>query len=982
MQHPTNPESIPFHDPATARTRLESVQSQFSAQLLPSFLLLLADSPDPDWTLNQVERWLAADAEALGRFESQRHLLHYAVTVFGHSRYLGETLLRNGDLLASLGRQNSLLKNRSREDFHEAWARFRARSSISNSEPDVAVLLARFKRREYVRVLLRDVLKMAPLAEITQEISALSDVLIEEALRDATGRLQARYGAAQHLDPAGRRVETPFAVLALGKLGGQELNYSSDVDLLYVYGEEESAAGTTISHREYFVRLGQEVTRTLSRVTQEGPVFRIDMRLRPQGAEGELALSRRQMLAYYSETAQDWELQALIKMRFAAGDETLARECIRGVQPFVYRGAADDPAANFSARFTAIETALEARDRMIAKYRPGVATNTIDVKLDRGGIRDIEFLAQCLQRVHGGRELWLRSGGTIFALQKLHDKSHISGRDYQELTTAYEFFRQVEHRLQLRMGQQTHRLPSEPRELEIIQRSLADHAVLQHGSAPLGEALRQQMAAVSEIYWRIVHHHQRRLQEQSAESQFELSSRHDGEGELPYRAILDRLAQDAPQLFALTQNTVPGSLRRRNLQRFLGSIFTSSTRYAILLRHPEAFPQALNIFEASGCLTDVLVQYPEECVTLAEMAQYQEPVATGYLFAPPSRWESAMPDPVFQFAATSNSSHAEKLALLRRHYRHLSFVNGVRDLTESRPVYQSLSAQSATADDAIRAAFTMAGQPDGMAILAMGRLGTGEFDFFSDADLVFFRDESLTYEAAKKAAERIVHALAAYTREGLLFPVDTRLRPRGAEGELVLPTSAFAAYCQREAEPWEALSYTKLRFVCGFAGIAADARDSAETLFARIQHDGGFAASVHGMRKRLEGLESEKDWKRSPGGIYDIDFLTGFLLIQSGLLKKDGSLRDRLWRLADAGAITNAEAGLLDHATELLRTVEHVASLVTGRAQAWLPASDAALASTERWATEILRQPFPQGVTSAVLEAMASVRQIYEQRLG
>jgi glutamate-ammonia-ligase adenylyltransferase len=964
--------------------RLDSLRGLAPGAVLSSLVALLAESPDPDWTLNQLDRWLARSPEIISLFEQHPPLLHYAVATLGHSRYLGETLLQNPDLLPGFLREDCLQRSRSRDEFHEAWARFRARSLTPTAEPDIAWLLARFKRREYVRILLRDVLHRATLADITGEISALSDVLIEEALREATSKLNKKYGPAQHLDEKGRAVPTPFAVLALGKLGGNELNYSSDVDLVYVYGEEKTRPGAAISNREYFVRLAQEITQTLSRVTQEGPVFRIDMRLRPQGAEGELALARRQMLSYYSETAQDWELQALIKVRYSAGDEALARECLRGVQPFVYRGAAgSSTAGDAGERFAAIETVLQARERLVAKRRPSpVATSTIDVKLDRGGIRDIEFLVQCLQRVHGGREVWLRSRGTLFALQKLHDKDHLSGHDFQELTSAYEFFRQVEHRLQLRMGQQTHKLPSLPEELRSIERAMAGHPLLQHSSQRLEEVLQERMTVVSEIYRRIIHHQQWRQQEENEQSGFELSARREAVGELPYQVMLDRLAQDSPQIFAAAQDAEAGSLRRRNLQRFLSAVFTSSARYAFLLRHPEALAPAMQVFDTSGFLTDVLVQYPEECATLTAMGGWQTREGlSGYLFTPPSRWEAATADPVFQFVATANTTDAEKLALLRRHYRHLSFVAGVRDLMELRPVYQSLSEHSAAADDVIRAAFTLAGQPQGLAVLALGRLGAAEFDVFSDADLLFARDESLPHQAAQKAVEQIVHALAAYTREGMVFPVDVRLRPRGSQGELVLTPAGFAAYCRGEAQSWEALTYTKLRFLCGSTSVGQEVSRAIEGSMTRFQDDPGFAASVNEIRSRLDQIDPDANWKSSAGGIYDVDFLTGFLLLKGRLAKRDGSLRDRLWRLAEAGLLTKAEAGDLDHAAELLRTADHVASLVTGRAQKWLPSAEHALAATERWASEILRRTFPGGLADALEEAMGRVREIYRRKL-
>src|SRR5205085_6083886 len=181
-------------------------------------------------------------------------LAHYAIAVFGHSHYIGKTLVRNSDLLQTFIREKKLDRSFSHDEFSEALARFRSRSF----ERDVSLLLSRFKRREYVRIMLRDVLKLAPLAETTGEISALSDVLIDEALREASSRLQRRYGTPEHLDAEGRLVETPFAVLSLGKLGGNELNYSSDVDLMYIFGDGEEAADITIANREYFIRLAQQ----------------------------------------------------------------------------------------------------------------------------------------------------------------------------------------------------------------------------------------------------------------------------------------------------------------------------------------------------------------------------------------------------------------------------------------------------------------------------------------------------------------------------------------------------------------------------------------------------------------------------------------------------------------------------------------------------------------------------------------------------
>jgi glutamate-ammonia-ligase adenylyltransferase len=326
----------PFRDAALAEQNLARIRARLPAAACDALPNLLADSTDPDSALNLLERLCAVAEEPVLKLFARstprdQALLHYVIELFAHSQFLGETLIQNPDLLHTLAREKNLDRSHGREDYREHFARFASRSL----ETDVSLLLARFKKREYVRIVLRDVLGIATLAEVTAEISALSDVLIEEALRTAAADLQKRYGAPHSLDAQGRAVEPAFTVLSLGKLGGNELNYSSDIDLLYLFGDGEPREPKETTNREYFIRLAQQVTETLGKVTAEGQVFRIDLRLRPQGREGEPAIALSNAQRYYSERAHDWELQALIKVRHSAGDVALAREFIRGVQPGV-----------------------------------------------------------------------------------------------------------------------------------------------------------------------------------------------------------------------------------------------------------------------------------------------------------------------------------------------------------------------------------------------------------------------------------------------------------------------------------------------------------------------------------------------------------------------------------------------------------------------------------------------------------------------
>jgi glutamate-ammonia-ligase adenylyltransferase len=445
---------------------------------------------------------------------------------------------------------------------------------------------------------------------------------------------------------------------------------------MYIFGDGEAPPDAAISNREYFIRMAQQVTEILSRVTREGPVFRIDLRLRPQGGEGELAISLAHALQYYANEAHDWERQALIKVRYSAGDSALAREFIHAVQPHVY---------SEQVNFAAIKTALMAREKMHARRHQLPALEppdeSINVKTDAGGIRDIEFLVQCLQRVYGGGEPWLRSGGTLFSLQKLHDKGHVSGKEFHDLTAGYEFLRQLEHRLQLRQGQQTHRLPQEECDLRILQRSMEGYVPGEYRTTDLVTLVERRMVAVADIYRRVIYQQQSRKQQEAPDAPFELRGSVElGAAEQSNRQILERLATDSPVLRQAATRPDLSLQARANLFRFLWSAFTSSERYAAVLRSPEAVIRALALFEASDYLTDVLVRHPEEVTALADLARVPSRIGSGYLFESSLGTGRAAADPVFAYLADSPAPYGEKLSLLRQHFRHRIFSAGAHDI--------------------------------------------------------------------------------------------------------------------------------------------------------------------------------------------------------------------------------------------------------------------------------------------------------------
>ena len=955
-----------FRDPETAARNLALIRKVLPPAVYGPLPPLLATSPNPDGAVNQFLRLAEGESTELFRLlEKHPFLIHYAIVVFGYSFWLGETLIHNPDLFQGFIRGKSLDRTQSREEFQENFARFRSRSF----ETDTAALLARFKKREYVRIMLRDVLGIATLAETTAELSGLADVLIEEALRESHSQLQHRFGTPQELDKEGRTVDSRFAVLSLGKLGGNELNYSSDIDLLYLYDGGREPEGTEISNREYFIRLAQQTTEVLSRHTREGPVFRIDLRLRPQGNEGEPAIPLPHAVYYYSHVAHDWELQAMIKVRHSAGDMPLARELLRAVQPFVYQE---------DLNFIAIETALQTREKMGSRRRqralkqPG--EGTIDVKLDRGGIRDIEFLVQCLQRVYGGSESWLRSRGTMFALQKLHDKEHMGGKDFHNLTSAYEFLRNLEHRLQLLRGQQTHRLPQSRAELQSLARSLTREGT----AAPTPEEflahVRRRMAAVAEIYQRIIHQEQSQ-QLRGDQPEFELKPELPVTLENSYSLMMQRLAIDSPQLREIAGRPEISQHARRNLERFLSSAGTTSERYGAVLHSPDAVERALDIFEFSEYLTDILVRHPRE-VSLLDNIGKRTTAEGAELFSDTSQNPDATPDPVFVYLAQEKVDHSEAMSILRRHYRQRMFVSGARDLFQSRDVFESLSDNTAAADAAIHSALVLADAPSGFSVMGLGRLAAREFDLLSDADVVFVCDECCNNQEMRRAAERMMESLTAYTRDGTVFPVDARLRPHGREGELIVTPTQLAAYFEDEAKPWEALTYLKLRHVAGDAEVADRTLQAVRKGINQVATRPNFDAELGEVRTKLERSETESNLKTGPGGAYDLDYLAGSLQARHQLWLV-GNLRDRLKLLREHALLTPSEFETLSEGALFLRTLEHVVRLVTGRARKWLPVAAHPHRSVQKLLWRILGAEDSFDPEMRLKEVLRQTREIY-----
>jgi glutamate-ammonia-ligase adenylyltransferase len=754
-------------------------------------------------------------------------------------------------------------------------------------------MLARFKRREYVRIFSRELLGLASLTEITEEISALSDVMIERALWHCESKLRARYqGWPQLRSSRGRVYPARFSVLSLGKLGGNELNYSSDIDLLYLCDDAEDAETISISAREFFTRLAQELTAVLSTVSADGHVFRVDLRLRPQGASGEVVVGCAQALRYYRGVARDWELQALLKLRPSAGDRKLAREFVEQAQELIYCEA-----LSLSAIQTAAHSLERIRDGMVRRGHAG-----LDVKNGAGGLREIEFVVQCLQRVHGGGEPWLRSSGTLVALQKLHDKAHIGDAEFRELCATYGLLRAIEHRLQCRQGMQAHRLPDAAREQAALFRSLGDGAP---GSAP---ELQRIMQAASDLCARV-------LSLGSGEQGGEVTAVSLGLGAPGAERLTRELAARSEGLARALAAEV-GDPALQNLRRFLAASSTGEQRVGSALANVKWIESALPVFAQSALATAILACHPEDIVAL---------------FGP---GESA--------AGTSISDQ------LRIESRHSILRLLGRSFLEGRPVWEMLRAHSQSLDQILRRALGGVDAPDGFAVFAVGRLGTCELDAVSDADLLFLRTAECSSEAAERCAHSLVGMLSGYTREGSVIVVDTRLRPRGSEGELVASSRQLAQYFESEAEAWEMLAFGKLRLIAGAERLAAEACEPLLRLRQCVAASPRFVPELRSMRKRIADSGGADSFKTGPGGLYDLDFLLGMLESRAALLAAGKQLPERLEALLERELLSPEQARDLLQAGNLFRRVDHAVRVVEGRSRKWLPESDGLRAIVEK----------------------------------
>jgi glutamate-ammonia-ligase adenylyltransferase len=401
----------------------------------------------------------------------------------------------------------------------------------------------------------------------------------------------------------------------------------------------------------------------------------------------------------------------------------------------------------------------------------------------------------------------------------------------------------------------------------------------------------------------------------------------------------------------------------------------------VVLRHPELVQRALTIFELSEFLTDILVRHPGEVSLLERAVEHAQPTGEAlFRGEPPSI--ACVQDPVFAYLARGNIDRDEALSILRQHYRRSVFLLGAQDIFRPRDIFESLAEYTAAADAAIQASLAIAAPAVRFSVMGLGRLGAREFDVLSDGDVLFVCDEHHHGEETARVAGRFMEALTAYTRDGTVFPVDTRLRPHGREGELVVTPSQLAAYFRDEAKPWEALTYLKLRYVAGDVEVADRALKAVQAGIWEMAKRPEFDAELAEVRERLEKNEGSQNFKTGPGGVYDIDYLAGSLQAKHQVWPA-GNLRHRLLALCDRGLLEGEECRFLVEGADFLRTLEHVLRLVDGRSRKWLPVASHSRRAVQKLLWKMLGGDDSFDPEMRLAEVMRGIRGIYRtQRQG
>jgi len=771
---------------------------------------------------------------------------------------------------------------------HSGWNAAAMRAFLAAAAPGDAAGLAsalrRLRQRVMLRLAARDLSGRAPLAEVVAAMSELAEVALQAAHSFHTAALEAELGV-----PCGSGGRQELVVVGMGKLGGRELNVSSDVDLVFVYPEEGEVDGPrTLSNHEFFTRLGRKIIAALAEITSEGQVFRVDMRLRPWGDGGPLACSFDGLEQYFITQGREWERYAWIKARPVAGAH--GDELRAVVRPFVFRKYLDFASIG-AVRSLHAQIRREVVRRDLADH----------IKLGPGGIREIEFIAQALQLIRGGRDTALQAQPTLDVLATLGARGVLPGDAVAELTQAYVFLRRLEHRLQWLDDAQTHKLPSRPEDQALVAESMryadwprflaalaAERAVVtRHFEGVFSENAEESASAP---LW------QGALEPDAARAQLAASGFR-GPEEAAQRLATLRAGARYQQLPASSQQRLDALVPRvidaaartgdpdATLARCLDFIEAVSRRaayLALLQEHPQALERVAGMLASSSWAATYLTRHP---IVLDELLDARLLHAEPDLAAFARGLRSAMDE---------NADDTEAQMTLARELHHaLAFRLLAQDLAGELTVERLADYLSLAADVMLATVLEQAWarvpkrhrEAPRFAVIGYGKLGGKELGYASDLDIVFLYDDphDAAPENYARFGQRINTWLTATTPAGVLFETDLRLRPNGESGLLVSSLEAFRRYQRESAWVWEHQALTRARFCAGDAQIGALFEEERKAILTAKRDPASLASEVLAMRKRMhEGHPNRSelfDVKHDRGGMIDIEFVVQYLVL-------------------------------------------------------------------------------------------------------
>ena len=834
------------------------------------------------------------------------------IRVLGSSSYLSDVLIRQGELWPELFlRQTKVI----RKTVDQHLADLKLVIEESGSFDNFCAGLRHHKQQEYLRIGTRDLEVSVTLEETVRELSALAEASSEAAYRFCRAEVEKDFGT---LLLPGKETPNGFVVLGMGKLGGRELNFSSDIDVIFLYEDDEGESsggrkGKT-TPREFFTAIGKKIIHAMGQITEDGFVFRIDLRLRPMGVSGPLVQSMGSAMIYYESWGQCWERAALIKARPVAGDRELGASFLKEIEPFIYRRYLD---------YTTVDELRHMKMRIENELLSAQGKER-NIKLGHGGIREIEFFTQALQLVNGGYEPTIRGQNTLEALEQLARHHFISASDQDKLSRAYRFLRQVEHKVQMVQEAHAHSVPEGDDEEKALARRLGYTRAKKQSERDLfWRDHRAHTTAVRSTFDRLFYSAQKEITDEGASKVgtiwHDLDRRDLIVEELEQVGFRDP-AKAYENLLAIRDGEVyaPPSPRRLKVMRTLGpALITEIARSSapdqallnlskfshviggrtgfltLLAENPETMRLLVTLFAESQFLTDLFLNRRELIDTLIRVDL--------------SRIEKSKDEmrSELQSALQSLNDLEAKLDALRR-YKTEEFIRiGLHDLGEAIELETVLGQLSNLAEACLECAVQLTVDelqdkfgaiPGGrFAILGMGKLGGRELDYNSDLDLVFLYDApedaksrggsqgSLgAHEFYVRVGQKLITYLSAATEEGVAYKLDMQLRPSGKSGPLVCSLDGFREYHKTSSLLWERQALIKARHVAGEPALGKEIEQIAENFAYGRGLTPGSVEEIHHLRMRMERELAGEDegrfnLKKGRGGLVDIEFLTQML---------------------------------------------------------------------------------------------------------